>query len=211
MLYKTTRRLFKGTYQYKIVLVCAGTQWFRSGDLEATLENLKKIKLGATVHPYQLSTAIKTQEDLDFALKLQHTLSKMTDFEVRVESPWISIYTNNKKSVDSIVKLDKSKIKYVCIPPDNLPLEANTIIMPKMNYDYRITLGKTSQEYHAFIEWAEASKKIKLTKSAKKDLLRTRSWGGTYFYITGENNLLLAKMHLSSAISKIERIVKQES
>ena len=126
-------------------------------------------------------------------------------------SPRHIIYTNNKKSVDSIVKLDKSKIKYVCIPPDNLPLEANTIIMPKMNYDYRITLGKTSQEYHAFIEWAEASKKIKLTKSAKKDLLRTRSWGGTYFYITGENNLLLAKMHLSSAISKIERIVKQES
>ena len=200
--------MFKGTYQYKIVLVCAGTQWFRSGDLEATLENLKKVKLGTTVHPYQMSTAIKTQEDLDFALKLQHTLSKMIDFEVRVESPWISIYTNDKKSVDSIIKIDKSKIKYVCVPPDNALLEANTIIMPKMNYDYRVTLGKTTQEYQAFVEWAETSKKVKLTKSCKKDLLKARTWGGTHFYVSGDNNLLLTKMHLSGSISKIERIVK---
>ena len=202
--------MFKGTYQYKIVLVCAGTQWFRSGDLESTLESLKKVKLG-TVHPYQLSTAIKTQEDLDFALKLQHTLSKMSNFEVRVESPWISIYTNDKKSVDSIIKIDKSKIKYVCVPPTNTSLEADTIIMPKMNYDYRVTLGKTTQEYQAFVEWAEASKKVKLTKSCKKDLLKARTWGGTHFYVSGDNNLLLTKMHLSSVISKIERIVKQKS
>jgi hypothetical protein len=80
--------------------------------------------------------------------------------------------------------------------------------MPKMNYDYRVTLGKTTQEYQSFIEWAETSKKIKLTKSCKKDLQRLRTWGGTHFYISGENNLLLAKMHLSGAIAKIERIVK---
>jgi hypothetical protein len=37
---------------------------------------------------------------------------------------------------------------------------------------------------------------------------KSRSWGGTHFYITGDNNLLMAKMHLAGAISKVERIIK---
>lgn len=208
MLYKTTTRLFRSKYQYKVVLICAGSQWFRSGDLETTLEYLKRIKIGETAQPYQSRTAIKTQEELDFAFKLHNLLSKMTDIDVRVESPWISIYTNNKKYIDSITKLDKSKIKYICVPPDNSSLEANTILMPKMNYDFRITLGKTTQEHESFIAWAESSKNVKLTKSSKRDLSKAKSWGGTHFYVTGDNNLLLVKMHLGGSIAKIERIVK---
>lgn len=206
MLYKTSNKLFKGTYQYKIVLVCAGSYWFRSGDLEATLEHLKKVKLGD--NHYHSVSAIKTQEELDYALKLQHRLSKISDAEIRVESPWISIYTNDKKAVNSLAKLDQSKVKYICVPPDNSSLQVGTILLPKINYDYRITLSKTAQDYQTFIAWAESSKKIKLTKSCKRDLLKTRSWGGTYFYVSGENTLLMTKMHLSGVINKIERILK---
>lgn len=208
MLYKTTTRLFRGTYQYKIVLICAGAQWFRSGDMDTTLEYLKRIKLGTPIHQYQISTSIKSQEDLDYAFKLQSKLSKMEDIVVRVESPWVTVYTNTKKNVDILANLDNNKVKYISVPPKASSLEAGIIIMPKMNYDYRVTLGKTTQEYQSFIEWAETSKKIKLTKSCKKDLQRPRTWGGTHFYISGENNLLLAKVHLSGAIAKIERIVK---
>jgi len=206
MLYKTTRSLFRGLYQYKIVLVCAGASMFRSEDWSATFEELKKINLNKNSLKY--NAHIKSKDDLDYALNLANTLSRMQDLDVRVESPWISIYSNSKKDIDTLSKLDKLKVKYVSMPAPNSSLTENTIVMPKMNYEFRITLGKTNHENSSFISWAETNKKCKLTKSCIRDLQKTRSWGGTHFYITGENNLLLAKMHLGGSIAKVERIVK---
>ena len=201
--YKTTKRLFKGTYQYKIVLVCSCAQWFRSGDMDATLASLNSLtssdkKSGYTYGP-------RTQEDLDYAFLLQKQLKKLKDIEIRVESPWVTIYSNSKSDVDSLVKIDPMRVKYVSIPETTL--EKDTIVMPKMDYEFRITMGKTTKEHSSFIEWAETNNKVKLTKSCKKDLSKDRSWGGTYFYITGEKNLLLARMHLGGSINKIERII----
>jgi GTP cyclohydrolase III len=80
--------------------------------------------------------------------------------------------------------------------------------MTNTNFDYKVTLGKTASENTAFIDWATASHKVRLTKSCMRDLKKIRSWGGTHFFISGDNNLLLAKMHLGGSISKVEKIIK---
>jgi hypothetical protein len=210
MEFKTTKRLFKGIYQYKVVLICPGATWFRSGDMSATLENLKKVNFDSKKvnNWYHHHAHIKTPEDLDYALKLQNALSKMSDIDIRVESPWITIYTNNKKDTEILSKLDESHVKYISMPVAGKTLQENTVVMPKMNFDFRVTLGKTTSENLGFVEWAKKNAKVKLTKSCIRDLNKPRSWGGTHFYITGDNNLLLAKMHLGDSIAKIERIVK---
>jgi hypothetical protein len=215
MLYKTTKRLFKGLYQYKLVITCAGASWFRGGDMDSVLNELKKVVISdgtqKSTNPPFYSTwksSIKTQDDLDYAFKLQTQLKKLKDLDVRVETPWITIYTNNKSHIDTLIKIDQSKIKYVSIPPSNIVLDENTVILPKVDYDYKITMGKTTTENSAFVQWAEGNAKLKLTKSCKKELIKDRSWGGSYFYVTGENNLLMAKMHLGGSINKIERIIK---
>jgi hypothetical protein len=207
MLYKTTRRLFHNTYQYKIVLVCAGAHFFRSNDLSGVLTKLSEIDITSKKANWR-SNFIKTQDDLDYAFKLHTALGNIKDIELRVESPWVSIYSNSKKDIDMLAKLDPDNVKYICIPPANSGLTNDTVIMPKMNFDYRVTLGKTIQENTAFVAWASTNKKCKLTKSCIRDLGKTRSWGGTHFYITGDNNLLMAKMHLGGSISKVERIIK---
>ncbi len=187
-----------------------GASVFRSGDMDATLRQLQAIDFNNPA-PGALSfwrANIKTKEDLDYAFLLQSSLKKMVDVFIRVESPWISVYTNTKKHVDELVKLDPTRIKYVSTPPEGELLETGTIILPKIDYDYKVTLGKTNQENSAFVEWAESNLKVKLTKSCIKHLLRDQSWGGSYFYISGEKNLLVAKMHLGGTISKIERILK---
>lgn len=207
MEFKPTRRLFKGTYQYKIVLVCAGAGWFRSGNWDYALEQLTKVDLDS-IKVYRYSNSIKTKEDLEYALKLQAKLSSLDDIDVRVESPWITVYTNDKKNVDELIALNSDHVKYVCIPPGNLSLDENTIIMPKVDYEFRITLGKTTHEHSGFVEWAQSNSKVKLTKSCISALLKPRSWGGTHFYITGEKNLMLARMHLGGSIAKVERIIK---
>lgn len=211
MLIKTTKSLFKGTYQYKIVLLCSAAHWFRSGDMDTTLEQLKKVDLSKSKDTHKYSTwynPIKTQDELDYAFKLQKQLKKLTDIEVRVESPYISVYSNIKSDIDSLSKIDLDKVKYISVPSDTSSLIKDTVIMPKIPHDYRITMGKTTQNYVAFIGWAENNAKLKLTNSCKRDLGKDRSWGGTHFYVTGDNTLLMVKMHLGGSINKIERIVK---
>jgi len=211
MEYKTTRKLFRGTYQYKIVLVCAGASWFRNRDMDRIFEELKLVDLNQNQKKsssWRVSGLIKTQDELDYAFNLASTLLAFTQYELRVESPWITIYSNNKKNIDKLVSLDPSKVKYVSRPDPNVSLAQDTIVMPKMAYEFRITMGKTVQPNPAFVEWADSNKKCKLTKSCIRDLGKQHSWGGTHFYITGDNNLLMAKMHLGGAIAKIERIVK---
>ena len=205
MLYKTTRKLFRDKYKYKIVIICAGANWFRSNNLDDALNRLKEVDLEKFTYR---ANPIKNKDDLDFAFKLHNTLTICDEADVRVESPWISIYSNNKKDIDRLAKLDPNKVKYISVPAANTGLDKDTIVMPKMNYDYRVTLGKTIQEHSAFIDWANTNKKCRLTKSCISALQRPRSWGGQHFYITGDNNLLLAKMHLGSSIAKVERIVK---
>ena len=209
MEYKTTKCLFRGTYQYKIVLVCSSASWFRSCNIDNAIQELSKVNVSFpnVVSSKWRTNHIKTQEDVDYGFKLASALQHMTDFEIRVESPWISIYTNNQSDVDNVLNLDMSKVKYISAPPAN-GIAQNTVVMPKINFDYRVTLGKTTNSNTSFIEWAGKTSKLRLTKSCIRDLNKNRSWGGTHFYVTGDNNLLMAKMHLGGCISKIERIVK---
>lgn len=202
---KVTKRLFNGTYQYKIVLICAGASLFRSGDMTATLEQLKRIDLNRNQE--QWTRSIKTREELEYCFELQAQLKKLKNIDVRVESPWISVYSNSKSDIDAIAKINENNVKYISAPSSST-LENGTILLPKINFEFKVTLGKTSTEHSAFINWAESNDKVKLTKTCKRDLTKDRSWGGTYFYITGDKNLLLAKMHLGGSINKVERIIK---
>jgi len=182
---------------------------FRSGDMDATLEMIKKIDLNKNnINVRYTNYLIKSAEELDYALQLQKQVSKMQDFDIRIESPWVSIYTNNPKDIADLARLCEDNVKYICQPPDKSSLEEGTVIMPKMNYEYRVTMGKTTNEHTAFVEWAGKNAKLKLTKSCIRDLSKARSWGGTHFYVTGDNNLLMAKMHLGGCITKVERIIK---
>ena len=195
-----------GIYQYKIVLVCSNAHFFRNNDWQHCLHMLQKSSITPGVR--QGSLSFKSVEDKDYALSLYKVLSVSVDLNVRIENPWITVYTNDKSRIDDLAKLDSNRVKYVCLPPANVSLSSDTVIMPKMNYDFRVTLGKTTQEHSAFIAWATCNKKLKLTKSCIAALTRNRSWGGTHFYVTGDNNLLMSKMHLGGSISKVSRIIK---
>jgi hypothetical protein len=206
MLFKTTNKLFRGIYQYKIVLVCPNAHFFRNSDWQHCLDMLQKSNVAPGSR--QGFTNFKSVEDKDYALSLYKVLSTLNDLTIRIETPWITVYTNNKSHLDDLVKLDNDRVKYVCLPPTNVSLSSDSVIMPKMNYDFQVTLGKTTQEHSAFIAWASSNQKLKLTKSCIAALTRNRSWGGTHFYVTGDNNLLMAKLHLGGSISKVSRIIK---
>lgn len=208
MKYKDTRSLFLKKYRYKIALVCPVAGLLRGGNTDHALEQLSGFKLG-TARNWWWESRIKTEEDYTYCISLCSEIAKLKDFDIRIEQPTVNIYTNNDKDVKLLERKYKDNIKYICKPNNAVVLEEGTIIMPKIDFDFKITLGSTKHENFAFIEWAEKNDKVKLTKSCIRDLSRNRSWGGTHLYVTGEKTLLLVKMHLGSSISKIQRIIKQ--
>lgn len=210
MQFKITKKLFQDRYQYKIVVVCVGAYLLRDRDLDNALSLLKTIDFTSTARPIFLrkDTHIRTKADADYLISLVEKLTSMQDYDLRVESPWVSIYTNNQADVDAIILLNSTSIKYISQPPENTTLPAGSVIMPKVNYDYKVTLSKTNQSYDAFIEWAKSNKNVKINRGCIRELSSPRSWGGKYFYISGKNNLLMAKMHLGGCIAKIESVIK---
>jgi hypothetical protein len=208
MFYKETRSLFLGTYQYKVVLICPVASLMRGGDFDGASKALDGWN-GTDKHAWSWQSRIKSTDDLEYCKLLIKDLKKLKDFDIRIEQPSVNIYTNNIKDVDFLAKKYANTIKYISKPAVGAELEEDSIFMPKMDFDYKITMGATRQEYTAFVDWASVNAKVKLTKSCIRDLTKNRSWGGTHFYITGNNNLLLAKMHLGSSISKVQRIIKQ--
>lgn len=206
MQYKTTKKLFMGTYQYKVVLVCACAGMFRGNDLEKTKSYIANYDVNNPKNKWIWGGA-RTQADLDYAAELVSVLEKLENYTARVESPWLSVYSNSPKDLDLIAQINENAVKYYCVPPKD-GLEVGTVVMPKINHDFKVTLSKTTTSHSDFVEWAVNNNKIKLTHRCIKDLTKVRSWGGAHFYVTGEKTLLLAKMQLSGCIGKIERIVK---
>jgi hypothetical protein len=196
-------------YQYKSVLVCPVASWFRGVNLEYIREKLLEIENKPLPLDTPLWSKLRNKDDLEYCLKLEHGLSTIKDFSIRVEHPLISLYSNNIDDIISISNIDPERVKYVSKPGINVSprLEKNTVFLPKIKYGFKITLGKSTHSHENFIEWAGKSEHVKLTKSCIRDLSRSRSWGGSYFYARDERSITMVRMFLTAEISRIDRVI----
>ena len=203
---KDTVSLFSNKYKYKIVLVCPGAGFFRGNKLDYALEKLTEIKKGDSNPPWFKT---KGKDDLEYCFTLQRVLTSLSDYEIRIEHPLLNFYTNTPGNLEKLADIDENRVKYVCLPDKNIgELEQNTVVVKKLDYKHKVHLGSTRQEYNDFVKWCENNSKIRLTKSAKRDLSKARSWGGSYFYVKDDKSLTMVRMFLGSSIVKIETVIK---
>lgn len=201
---KETKKLFMDKYDHKIVFVQPASGWFRGGKVSYARDKIKNFKFGDTDY---FSKRIKTQRDLDYCLKLCNVLEYMTDYELRIESPCISFYTNNPKDIDKISKIAGDNVKYICKPLNGQVVPKKTVVMRRKGYDYKVTLGSTRQQHDDFVEWADTTGLVKLTNSTRRALLRDSSWGGTYFYVKNDKALTMTKIFLGACISRVDQVI----
>lgn len=203
---KDTVSLFSNKYKYKVVIICPVANWYRGNQLDNVRDRLVKLSLVNNSLPW---IKIKSQEELDFCHKLYKTIAKLSDYDIRVEQPFINFYTNIESNVETLANLNPEKIKYISLPNKQNPaLADNTILVKRLNFDYKVHIGRTRRDNSNFVTWATDNDKIRLTKRAKKDLSRQSSWGGSYFYVRGEKTLTMVKLFLPNEISKIENVIK---
>lgn len=203
---KQTIRLFNSKYKYKIVLLSRAASWFRGNDLD----NVKKNLFNTLTRPYVGSQKLSTL-DLAYAQKLVSAFDNMADFIIRVESPYINFYTNNAADVEKLAKIDSEHVKYVCLPAPGSEslLEDKKVLVKNLNYAYKIHIGRTRSNHNDFVTWCEdKTERIRLTKTAKKNLSKDSAWGGYYFYVRDDKTLTMVKMFLGEGISAVESVVK---
>jgi len=203
---KHSQRLFENQFRYKAVVVCPGGHWFRGKNLDYAQEMLDDWNTGNLQKNQWLK--IKSHSDYQYCLSLLKILKKATDFHLRIEHPLLSFYSNDYSVVIAIANLDVTKTKYIAEPPVNINITQGEIILKRIDYDFKVTIGATRQNFANFVQWSENSKKVKMTKGCKKELRKDRSWGGSYFYVKDEQTLLLVRMFIGSEMARIDKVIK---
>ena len=202
---KYSTRLFQNKYKYKVVFTSGVAGWFRGSDVEK-IQKYYESDNGL----YYSRTA--TAEDKDHARKLAIELSAIedNDWQTRVESPFVSVYVNTEKDLETVVKNCKERIKYVEIPDPNSEdkLAEGIVLVKNLDFNYKVTVGSSAQCYLNFVQWCENNAKIRLPKRAQHDLSRDRNYGGGFFYVKDEKTLMMVKMFLGRTITKVETVVR---
>lgn len=209
ILIKETKTLFAGKYNYKIVLVCPAAGWFRSKNYDFTRSKLDEVE---PHHYHDKWFRIKNDEDLNYCYKVLDVLEKFndTEYDIRIESPLISIYTNNKIYIEQLAGIDKETIKFVSLPAKNIQrLDPGKVVVKTLDYDYKVYLATIKNKDHSsFLNWTKDNNKIRITKRCIKDLNQRISWGGSYFYVKDAKTLTMVKMFLGTDISRVEQVIK---
>jgi hypothetical protein len=203
---KQTTKLFNNKYKYKIVLVVKSAGWFRGCNFDYVNERL----INQPVEKDPWVTKL-TQDEVQYTSRLCETFKKLTDYEIRVENPFISFYTNNDANVEKIAKIDLFRVKYVSLPKAGTEsvLDNHKVIVKNLDFDYKITMGRTRQNFSDFVAWCEDKEKIRMPKRAKRDLSKNNCWGGSHFYVKDDKMLTMVKMFVGSYIHSVESVVKE--
>jgi hypothetical protein len=199
---KETTKLFNKKYKFKIVIVTKTANWFRGNNLAHTKNMLTT--------PYTFKNNYPTKEDIEFGTKVLTALALMNDYTLRVENPFLNVYTNEVTNIEKLAKINPLKVKYVSLPDSNSEslLTEKTVLVKTLDFDFKVTMGRTHNSFLSFVNWAKDNPSIKLPKKANKELGRDYSFGGYYFYVKGEKALTLVKVFLGSNIQSVDNCIK---
>lgn len=203
---KRTKKLFDNTYKYKAVIICLFAGFFRGNNLQFAHQKLKEVK---KTGKYPLWAKKATNLDVEYALEICKTLSKMKDYTLRIESPIISFYSNDISDIKNITEIDLETVKYVSLPDDSQTMAKDTVYVRNLDYAFKVTMGRTTQSHTNFINWINTNpKKIRMPKRCLEDLERGHSWGGGYFYVKDDKTLTMVRMFLGNSIARVDNVVK---
>jgi hypothetical protein len=200
---KHSTKLFQGKYKYKIVFTSGVAGWFRGSSIENIRQSYERKD-----SYYHSRNATLTE--LNHALKMSDVLETIEDWHARVETPFVSIYLNNERDLESIVKNCKNRVKYVEIPDPKSQdlLTQGCVLVKKLDFKFRVSLGVSNQNHSNFVHWCENNPKIRMPKRAKRDLIRDGNTGGGFFYVKDEKSLTMVKMFLGRTITKVETVIQ---
>ena len=208
ILHKETKKLYLNKYQHKIVLVLPGARLLRGTNLNRSYDRILYYRKN-TLDPNNFAQYHRPTIDYDLLLNIVDMLRDVDDFSIRVERCYLSIYLKEPKYIEWFKKIAGNYVKEIYSPKTAL---TEGTIVSSLLYDYKVYIYvDRNTDYEGFINWATDNKNLRVPKSTMS-ALRHRNYiclGSltVYFYITGDKNLTMAKMHLGTGIKWLERII----
>jgi len=199
---KYSSKLFRGKYKYKVVFTSGVAGWVRGSSADDIINHHDNNDY------YYSKKALPS--DKTHAKKLASVLKDIEQWLARVETPFVSIYLDSEKDLEKVVTNCKNRVKYVEIPDpknENLLVEG-TVLVKKLDFKFRVSLGISNQNHSNFVQWCENNPKIRMPKRAKRDLNKDSNAGGSFFYVKDEKVLTMVKMFLGRTITRVETVVQ---
>jgi len=209
-----TKKLFYNKFLYKISTYNKLAFFFRNKNFPNVRKILDELspkykKKDPIVLRRWLRNEIIAHEQFVDAQILFQELKDHDDIQVRVEGPILTVYSNDKKLIDSLCK--KLNNVYELHEPSSLNLKELTegyILMKSPIYKkfkYRVTMGpKANPE---FTKWLENNQdKVKYGKTFFSTMQTNGYTNGLYFYVKDDKCLMLVNLMLGNLIRRTDRI-----
>jgi acetylornithine deacetylase/succinyl-diaminopimelate desuccinylase-like protein len=217
---KPTTKKFYGKWLYKASFQLEGCVLFRT----KTLEEVNNFCLGPEPEThYWHATNIKAYANRETILDLSNFLGGYTkeDYNLRIESSFFDVYTNNPKFYNSVSNRFAGMLRHR-FEPDAATAELlnenkNYISvkkLPKERYNYRVYLlphkmAKDREGKQKFVNWLKAqSPRITCTPAIEKWFVTTDwNWDRRYVLVEDESMLLMMKLRNADVVGKIYNFV----
>ena len=205
-------KLHKNQYYYRIKFSFTqrsnrGLGVFNSLDLFKELENNKFTNVEQLCRLWNMYFASKLEEFRQCATilnQIQHESKIYIDRWYQT----VDVFTNNALAIEQLRKI---RLHHNYSEVVSTKLQPNQIYLPNIQFDYKITLKNSTDGSPGFGTWAKKHKNVRLTPKCEKLFNSNRTQYDAYFYVSGENTLLLVQMMIGTAIRKIEYVVNDLS
>lgn len=211
------KKLFFNRYLYKIKFYCPGARAIYSNNFEE-LRNLIYSRLSNETHWYALYENYQLSQNVRLnQLQFFQNLKDFKNFTIRVEEPFISIYSNHKEELYQISKICyPDRLNEVHLPESNIAqsilLEGEIISSSKNKFEYKIILKPYAFKNVADKEFLKntldnISESIRLTKNIVNFITSTNMWyNGGYMYAIDSSTAIFLKLAFPNLISSIFRV-----
>jgi len=208
--YLKANKLFYDKYLYKLEIHNSLAPIFRNKNFPYAREVLDKIQFNLEDSGnlfFKLGRLLRQVSNNDFkeAKYLLSEFQNQDNYTIRIQSPSLNIYTNNKHWLEKIATYSSNTI--TLWNPISLNIEPNVIITQDQKpYQYKITL--TSKVDEAFGMWADNNLDKVWIGKVLRECIRTRQYTqGMYFYLRDEKVLHLISIMIGSSIKRVDKIV----
>jgi hypothetical protein len=209
-----TTKLFYDQYLYKLVITNSLASIFRNNNLAYARGQLDRIQLDYESNSvlrltmYSRNIAITKQEFVAAKILLSE-LDIRDDYKIRIENPNMSIYSNNKQWIKTLIAkpLVTKEFWEPKLGTTDLLVKNNIIITDEsFGFKYKITLKDRIDSQ--FYNWLIANpNKVKIGATCLQSIKNSNYVRGFYMYIKDEKILQLITLMIGTSIARIDNLV----
>lgn len=214
MKHKKTSKLFFDKYALKVAVHTMLASNFRDNNLDHVSRTIlfygdkfKSPKVEYVPHHNWPGRKV-TRADFETCKVVYDLLRNEEDYQLRIESNCINIYSNKDSLIDTIVSSAKSHIYYVSKPANDkikdylLSSKFKIVSKSKPEYQYKVTVNPLRDNVDSFMDWGNSM-------AGKVRLLSAPKYSEGYFYALDSKVVTLCRLFLGSKIRRVDEIIHE--